>query len=61
MSWIDNNYLSAVTVWMEDVPQIDIGSFMTCHWLCNESNMTGDTSGAGSAYPSGAHDFIPRF
>jgi hypothetical protein len=32
-------------------------SFMTYHWVCKRSN----TSGAGTANPSGAHEFIPRF
>jgi len=29
--------------------------------ICNYSNTTGATSGAGIAYPSGAHEFIPVF
>ena len=32
-------------------------SFMTYHRVYNESNTTGATSGAGTAYPSGAHEF----
>lgn len=35
-------------------------SFMTCHWISN-SSMTGATSGASTAYPPKAHDFIPGF
>jgi hypothetical protein len=33
-------------------------SFMTCHQVCNKSNMTGV---AGTAYPSGAPEFTPGF
>ena len=33
--------------------------FMTYHRVCNKSNTTGVTSGAGTAYPSGAPEFIP--
>ena len=36
-------------------------SFMTYHQVCNKSNMTGATSGEGTAYPSGASEFIPGF
>jgi hypothetical protein len=32
-------------------------AFMTYRWVCKRSN----TSGAGTANPSGAHEFIPRF
>ena len=35
-----------------------LSSFMTNHQVCN---MTGTTSGAGTAYPSGEPDFIPVF
>jgi hypothetical protein len=28
---------------------------MTYHWVCNKSNTTGTTCGAGTAYSSGAH------
>jgi len=38
-----------------------LSSFMTYHQVCNWSNMTGATSGAGIAYPSGAPDFTPGF
>ena len=31
---------------------------MTYHWICNNSNTTGAISGAGTAYPSEAHEFI---
>ena len=31
------------------------------HWVCNQINTTGVTSGAGTAYPSGAPEFIPGF
>jgi hypothetical protein len=34
---------------------------MTYHWVCNKSNTTSDTSGAGTAYPSGVPDFTPGF
>ena len=30
-------------------------------WVCNLINTTGDTSRAGTAYPSGAHESIPGF
>ena len=36
-------------------------SFMTCHHVCNKSNLTGITSQAGPAYPSEAHDFTLVF
>jgi hypothetical protein len=29
--------------------------------VCYDSNMTGVTSGEGTAHPSGAHDFTPSF
>jgi len=32
---------------------------MTYHRIFNMNNMTGDTSGAGTAYPSGVFTFIP--
>jgi hypothetical protein len=38
-----------------------LSSFMTYHELCNLINTTGLRSGAGTAYHSGAHEFIPRF
>jgi hypothetical protein len=34
-------------------------SFMTYPRVCIKSTMTGVTSGAGTAYPSGAPEFIP--
>ena len=43
------------------VPGMRITSFMTCHHVCNKSNLTGITSQAGTAYPSEAHDFILVF
>ena len=36
-------------------------SFMICHRVCNYINTTGATSGAGTAYPSGAPLFTPAF
>ena len=36
-------------------------SFMTYHRVCNQINTTGVTSGAGTAYPSGAPEFTPGF
>ena len=36
-------------------------SFMTYHRISNNSNTTGATNGAGTAYPSGAPEFIPSF
>jgi hypothetical protein len=36
-------------------------SFMTCHRISNNSSITGATSGASTAYPPNAHDFIPDF
>jgi hypothetical protein len=35
--------------------------FMTCHRICNYINTTGVTNGTGTAYPSGAPEFIPGF
>ena len=34
---------------------------LTYHRVCNQINTTGVTSGAGTAYPSGAPEFIPGF
>ena len=34
---------------------------MTYHWICNQINTTGATSGTGTAYPSGAPEFTPGF
>ena len=34
-----------------------ISSFMTYHMVCNQSNKTAATNGAGTAYPSGAPEF----
>jgi len=34
---------------------------MTYHRDCNKSNTTGVTCGAGTAYPSEAHEFTPGF
>jgi hypothetical protein len=34
---------------------------MTYHRVCNKINTTGATSGAGTAYPSGAPEFTPCF
>jgi hypothetical protein len=34
-----------------------LSSLMTCHEICNWSNKTGATSGAGTAYLSGAPEF----
>jgi hypothetical protein len=36
-----------------------ISLFMTHHRVCSKSNTTGDTNGAGTAYPSGAPKFTP--
>ena len=36
-------------------------SFFTYHRVCNQSNTTGATSGAGTAYPSGTPSFLVRF
>ena len=40
---------------------IVLSSFMTYHRVCNKINMTGVTSVAGTAYPSGAPEFTPGF
>jgi len=40
---------------------IIFSSFMTYHRVCDWSNTTGATSGAVSAYPSGAPEFTPVF
>jgi hypothetical protein len=34
---------------------------MTYIRMCNQTNTTGATSGAGTAYPSGAPEFTPGF
>ena len=34
---------------------------ITYHRVCDKSNTTGATCGAGTAYPSGAPDFTPGF
>ena len=34
---------------------------MTFHRVCIKSNTTGATNGAGTAYPSGAYEFISGF
>ena len=34
---------------------------MTYHQVCNKSNTTGNTRGAGTAYPSGEPEFTPDF
>jgi len=34
---------------------------MTYHGICNKGNTTSATIGAGTAYPSGALEFIPVF
>ena len=36
-------------------------SFMTYHRVCYKSKTTGAGRGTGTAYPSGAHKFIPDF
>ena len=36
-----------------------LSSFMTYHVVCNYIHTTGSTSGAGTAYPSGALEFTP--
>ena len=36
-------------------------SFMTYHWVCNKSNLTGATRGEGTAHPSIIHESIPGF
>ena len=38
-----------------------LSSFMTYHRVYNKSCTTGDTSGAGTAYPSGAPVFASGF
>ena len=38
-----------------------LSSFMTYHWGYNQINTTGITSGAGTAYPSGALEFTAVF
>ena len=38
-----------------------LSSFITYHRVCNQINTTGVTCGAGTAYPSGAPEFIPGF
>jgi hypothetical protein len=38
-----------------------LSSFTTYYRVCNHINTTGATSGAGTANPSGAHEFTPGF
>ena len=38
-----------------------LSPFMTYSQVCNKINPTGARSGAGTAYPSGAPGFTPRF
>ena len=38
-----------------------LSSFMIYYRVCNQINMTGATSGAGTAYPFGAPEFTPGF
>ena len=38
-----------------------VSLFVTYHWSCNKTNANGITSGAGPAYPFGAHEFNPSF
>jgi hypothetical protein len=38
-----------------------LSSFTIYYRVCNKINTTGDTSGAGNAYPSGAPEFTPGF
>ena len=38
-----------------------LSSLMTYHEICNWSNKTGATSGAGTAYLSGAPEFTAGF
>ena len=38
-----------------------LSSFMAYHLVCSYTNTTGNTSGAGTAHPSGAPEFNPGF
>jgi hypothetical protein len=38
-----------------------LSSFMTRHWICNNSNTKGVTCGAGTIIPSEAPEFTPWF
>jgi hypothetical protein len=38
-----------------------LSSFVTYRRVCNWISTTGATSGAGAAYPFGAHEFTPGF
>jgi hypothetical protein len=38
-----------------------LSSFMTYHRVCNKNNTTDPTWGAGTVYPSGAHEFALGF
>ena len=42
-------------------PNPVLSSFMTYHRICNTSNTTDVTSGAGAAYPPRAREFNPGF
>jgi len=37
-----------------------LSSFMTYYPICTKSKTIGDTSGTGTAYPSGAHEINPH-
>ena len=45
--------------WRKHFPVLS--SFMTYHRICNQSSTLGATSGAGTAYPSGASEFTSGF
>ena len=38
-----------------------LSSFISYHRVCNQNNTTGEISGAGAIFPSGAPDFTPGF
>ena len=52
-------YLTKVQYILYNIPVFS--SFTTYHGVCNQINTTGVTSGAGTAYPSGAPEFTPGF
>ena len=53
------NLLIHSLTWRKHIPILS--SFTTYHRVCNQINTTGATSGAGTTYPSRAHEFTPGF
>ena len=54
-------YVSQLTTDMFRLYAMPGTFFIQDFYHCNHINMTGATSGAGTAYPSGAHESTPGF